>query len=132
MSFGRYLQRKLLDHALKTAAYTPPTNIKVALYTVAPGETGGGTEVSGVNYARVIHNVWAAASDASPAIASNTGIVQFATPGTGGWGHIVAFALWDDEGTPNLLGYANLTIEKDINQGDDVEFAEGDLQVTLD
>ena len=129
---SRYLQRELLDHALKTGAYTPPTNISVALFTAAPSDTGGGTEVSGLGYARVMHNAWAAASDASPSVASNTGAVEFPAPGVGGWGLVTHFALFDDEGTPNLLGWAALTVQKTINESDDVSFPAGNLEITLD
>jgi len=44
--FSRYAQRELLDHLLKVGAYTPPTNIYVALFNAGP------TECTGTAYAR--------------------------------------------------------------------------------
>lgn len=43
-----YLENKLLDHFLGTTAYTMPSPVYVALFTVAPGDAGGGTEVTEV------------------------------------------------------------------------------------
>jgi hypothetical protein len=50
--FSDYLEDKVLDHVFGGNAYTAPTTLYVALYTVAPTDTGGGTEVSGGAYAR--------------------------------------------------------------------------------
>ena len=50
--FSDYLEDKVLDHVFGGNAYTAPSTLYVALYTVAPTDTGGGTEVSGGSYAR--------------------------------------------------------------------------------
>jgi hypothetical protein len=42
----------LLDWLMTTGTATRPTNWYVALYTLAPSDSGGGTEVSGGGYAR--------------------------------------------------------------------------------
>lgn len=129
---SQYAQQELLDHLLKVGAYTPPTHIYVGLFTAAPSDVGGGTEVSGVDYARVQHDSWNAASAASPSVADNNGVVQFANPGSGGWGTVTHFGLFDALTAGNLLGWAALTVQKTINEGDDVSFPSGDLDVTLD
>ena len=50
---SNYLENKLIDHVMRGVAFTTPgVNIFVALYTAAPGEAGGGTEVIGGAYAR--------------------------------------------------------------------------------
>ena len=51
-AFSDYLENKVLGHVFGGTAYTAPTTLYVALYTVAPSDTGGGTEVSGGGYAR--------------------------------------------------------------------------------
>lgn len=130
--FSIYAQQKLLDHMLKTASFTVPANIYVALYTAAPSDSGGGTECSGTNYARMVCNAWNAATSASPSIADNTSIITFATPGAGGWGVVTHFGLFDTIGGTNLLGWAALGTPKTINAGDTVTFAAGALDVTLD
>ena len=47
-----YLENKMVDLIFRGQAYTAPV-IYVALYTAAPSDAGGGTEVSGNAYARV-------------------------------------------------------------------------------
>lgn len=46
MSKSDYLENKLLDHQLGKTSYTMPT-VYVGLFTAAPSDSGGGTEVSG-------------------------------------------------------------------------------------
>lgn len=123
MAATRHVTRGLLDHLLKTASFTVPTDITVALLD------NTGTELTGTNYARVTHNTWNAATDADPAEASNDGIIQFATPGADGWGTAERFALYDDAETPNKLIEAALPEAKTINENDDVSFASGALKV---
>ena len=50
--FSDYLEDKVLDHVFGGNAYTAPGTHYVALYTVAPTDTGGGTEVTGGSYTR--------------------------------------------------------------------------------
>jgi hypothetical protein len=129
--FSQYTQQKLLDHLLKTAAFTQPTDIYVALYSAAPSDTGGGTELSGNGYARVQHNSWNAASAASPSVADNNGEVSFPTA-TGAWSEATHFGLFDASTAGNLLGWGQLTTPKTAGAGDVLRFASGELDVTLD
>jgi len=46
-SISDYYENKIIDHMLRGQAFTPPSTIYLALYTVAPTDAGGGTEVSG-------------------------------------------------------------------------------------
>jgi hypothetical protein len=130
--FSRYLQQELLDHFLKTGAYTPPTHVYVALFTAAPSDTGGGTECTGTGYVRVICDVWNAATAASPSVADNTGIIDFGSAGAGDWGTITHLGLFDALTGVNLLGWVALTTPKTINNGDPVTFPAGALDVSLD
>ena len=58
-SLSDYAEGKLLDHVLKVAAFTVPTNIYIALSTADPLDDGSGlTEPSGGAYARVLCNTW--------------------------------------------------------------------------
>jgi CubicO group peptidase (beta-lactamase class C family) len=132
MSFSQYLQKKLLDHIFLTSAYTQPSNICVALYSSDPGEDNSGTELTGDNYARVIHNTWTVATLATPSAISNDGNIEFPQPGTGGWGTATHFALLDATTGGNMLAYGALILHKEINEADYVMFKSGDLVITLD
>lgn len=47
-----YLETRLLDHVFRGDPFTSPTELFVGLYTAAPADSGGGTEVTGGSYAR--------------------------------------------------------------------------------
>ncbi|HEY9648132.1 MAG TPA: hypothetical protein V6C88_17280 [Chroococcidiopsis sp.] len=134
MSFSDNLEAALLDHVFGNTAYTPPATFHVALFTTAPNtETGAsGVEVSGTGYTRaaVTNNTtnWPAASGGSK---SNGTQVNFPTPGSGGWGNVVAFGIYSASTGGTLLGSANLAIAKTINQNDPVNFPVGQLTITL-
>jgi hypothetical protein len=120
-----YLENKVLDHALGTTSFTMPADVYVGLYTVAPTDSGGGTEVSGNGYAREIATFSAASGGAT----SNDSDITFDTP-TNTWGTVVAFGLFDALTTGNLLYWGDLTANKTINSGDTVKFLTGDLDIS--
>jgi hypothetical protein len=126
-SFSDYLENELLDHVLKTGDYSSPTNLYVALYTAAPTDAGGGTEVSGGGYARVNHNSWDAASGGA---SSNDGAITFSTASSA-WGEVVAVGILDATSAGNLLMWADLTTSKTVSTGDVAEFADGAIDITL-
>lgn len=122
-----YLENKLLDHVLCNTAYTPPTTVYVGLFTAAPGEAGGGTEVSGGGYARQAASFSAAANGQ----ASNSADIVFPVA-TADWGTITHIALFDAQTAGNMLLYAALAASKTIQTGDQFIIKAGNLTVTLD
>lgn len=127
--FSTYLANKLLDHLLKVAAYTVPSNVYVGLSTAAPGDTGGTlAEPSGNAYARTVMNTWDAAASGAT---QNTAAITFPTA-TGSWGTVSHVALFDASTAGNLLGSAALGTSQAVVNGNVVEFDAGALDVTLD
>lgn len=128
-SFSNYLENKILDHVLKVAAYTVPTNIYIALSTADPLDTGAGiAEPSGNAYARAAANSWAAAVNGAT---SNSAQITF-PEATGSWGTITHFAGFDASTAGNMLFHGALTTAKAITTGDTPRFNTGELDVTLD
>jgi hypothetical protein len=127
-----YLENKVLDHVLGGGDYTRPATVYVGLFTAAPTDAGGGTEVSGGAYARasVTNNAtnWPAASGGSK---SNGVAIAFVTA-TAGWGVAVAFGIFDALTNGNLLYWALLTSSMTIDSGATASFAIGALTVTED
>ena len=126
--FSDYLEDKVLEHVFGGNAYSAPSTLYVALYTVAPSDTGGGTEVSGGGYVRktATFNV----SGTNPTTASNTAAIEYPTA-TANYGTVVAVGIFDASSSGNLLAYANLTASKVVSTGDVFRFNTGDLDVTL-
>ena len=130
-----YLEGKLLDLTLGGVAFTAPATVYVALYTAAPTDAGGGTEVSGGSYARpaVTNNAtnWPAATG-SPRSKANGAVITYPTP-SANWGTVTHFGIFDALTAGNLLYWAPLTASKVINNGDGApSFAAGALTVSED
>ena len=126
--FSDYLEDKVLNHVFGGNAYTAPSTLYVALYTVAPTDTGGGTEVSGGSYARQTGAF--SVSGTNPTTATNSAAVEYPTA-TANYGTVVAVGIFDALSSGNLLAYANLTTSKVVSTGDVFRFNTGDLDVTL-
>ncbi len=126
MSFTNFLETEILDHVFGGAAYTAPSTKYLALYTAAPGETGGGTEVSGGAYARQ-----SVAFTTTGNTTSNSAAVEFPTA-SASWGTITHVGVFDAATSGNLMAYASLTSSKAIDTGDIFRVPTGDLDITLD
>lgn len=129
-----FLENELLDHVLGAATYTPPATVYVALFTAAPSDSGGGTEVSGNAYARVAitNDKTTGFNNAAAGLVDNKNAISFPTPTPSGWGTVVAVGYFDAAAAGNLLYWGALTANKVINASDAVSFPAGDLDVTED
>lgn len=126
---SNYLENKIIDWLFRGQTFTPPATLYVALFTVAPSDTGGGTEVTGGAYARVAVTSslanWAGTQSAGSTVASsgtggttsNNAAITFPAP-TANWGSIVAFGIFDAATAGNLLIYGTLNTAKTVNNGD--------------
>lgn len=126
MSFTNFLETELLDHVFGGNAYTAPATLYVGLFTTAPGEAGGGTELSGSGYARQ-----SVAMTVTGNTASNSANVEF-PEATASWGTITHAAIFDASTGGNMLAYASLTTSKTVGAGDIMRFSTSQLTVTLD
>lgn len=135
MHLSDYLEGKLIDHIFRTASFTKPTVLAVALYTAAPTDAGGGTEVStsGTGYARQSLNPldanWAAPS-AGNGVTSNTPVVNFGTA-SGSWGTVTHFGIFDATSGGNLLVWGPLSASKTVTSGDGFQVPANQLTVTF-
>ena len=125
--FSDFLENEILDHIFNGSAYSSPSKY-VALFTAAPSDAGGGTEVSGTGYARKLHSAWAAASSGQT---SNTGAITFAAA-EASWGTVTHFGIFDALTNGNLLAWGAVGTQKAVTSGDVVSFADGTLTISLD
>lgn len=129
--FADFLELELLDHVFGAASYSAPATLYIALYTAAPGDSGGGTEVTGGSYARVaVTNNATNFPAASAGAKANGTLIDFGTA-TANWGTVVAMAILDASSGGNFLAWGDLTASKVINNGDSATFPVGDLDITL-
>lgn len=132
MSKSDFLENEILDHILGGGDYTRPATVYIALFTVTPSDSGGGTEVTGGSYDRVdvTNNAtnWPAASGGAKA---NGTAITF-PQATANWGTVVAFGIFDANSGGNLLYWGAVSPNKAVNSGDTASFAVGDLDITED
>tara|TARA_Y100000114_G_scaffold2285_1_gene1906 strand:+ start:766 stop:1146 length:381 start_codon:yes stop_codon:yes gene_type:complete len=126
MAFTDYLENKLVAHTFSNTAFTSPSSVFVALYTVAPTDSTTGTEVSGGGYARQ-----SASFTTTGNAATNASAIEYPTA-TGNYGTVVAVAILDASSSGNMLAYATLSASKTISTGDVFRIPAGDLDITLD
>ena len=129
-SFSNHWENVILDHLFGKGNYAPPV-IHVGLSTSDPTESGAGlSEPSGNGYSRVqtTEADWSVAVDG---LLSNAADITF-DAATGDWGTVTHFALFNAASAGNMLAYGALTQAKTIGNGDTVQFASGDLNITLD
>ena len=126
MSFSNFLETEILDHVFAGSAYSAPATKYLALYTAAPGETGGGTEVSGGAYARQ-----SVAFTTTGNTTSNSAAVEYPTA-TASFGTVTHVGVFDASTGGNLMAYAALSSSKAIATGDVFRVPTGDLDITLD
>ena len=124
-NLSNYLENKLIDHFLGTTTFTKPSAVYVALFTVAPNDAGGGTEVTGGSYARQTATFTAAASGAT----SNDANIDFANMPAA---TTVAIGIFDALTSGNLLLWGTLTANKTTDAGDTLRIATGDLDISID
>ena len=129
MSMTNYAEDLVLDWLLTNAAATRPTAWYIGLFTAAPSDTGGGTEVSGSGYAR--QAVTFTVSGTSPTQAANNAVIDYPTA-TGSWGTISHAAVFDAVSAGNMLWWGALTSGVAISTNDIFRWASGAFVLTLD
>ena len=126
MSLSDTFETTTLKWLLTADAVTRPTAWYIGLFTVAPSDAGGGTEVSGGSYARK-----SVAFTVSGNLATNSAAVEFDVA-TADWGIITSVAVFDAVSGGNMIAYATLTASKTIANGDVLRIPLNDLDITMD
>ena len=126
MSFSNTYETNVLTWTFTNGAVTRPTAWYLGLFTTDPGETQGGTEVSGNGYARE-----AVTFTVSGDTASNSAAIEF-DAATGSWGTITHVAVYDASTGGTQIAYAALTTSKAIDTGDILRIPANDLDIQLD
>lgn len=127
----KYAQTKLINHMLGKAAFTMPTNVWFALFSISPGENGVlDNELTADGYARV-----AIASKLSASVAGgpvvNSELIPIG-PANILWPLATHGAIIDAETAGNALIYAPLTDPVIVDIGKYFEIDVGLLILSLD
>jgi len=127
-----YLENKILNYIFNGGTFTAPSNVYIALFTVAPTDAGtGGTEVATGSYARASQ-----ACNTGNFATTTTGVITNVNDitfpqATASWGSIVAWGIYDASTSGNLL-YWNTMTPKTVAINDTVTVVAGQLTITED
>ena len=128
-SFSDYTENLVLTWLFTGSSATRPTAWFVGLFTAAPSDTGGGTEVTGNAYARVATGTISGSGTATTF--SNAAAIEFAAASGGKWGSVGWAGIFDASTGGNLLAWAPLTTARTINDGDVFRIPATSLTITL-
>jgi len=128
-SFNDYTENLVLTWLFTTSSATRPTAWYVGLFTAAPSDTGGGTEVSGSGYARV--SAGTISGSGTSTTFTNAAAIEFAAASGGNWGSVGWAAIFDASTGGNMLAWAPLTTARTINDGDVFRIPATSLSITL-
>jgi hypothetical protein len=128
-SFTDYTENLVLTYLFTTGSATRPTAWYVGLFTAAPSDTGGGTEVSGSAYARVVTGTISGSGTATTF--TNAAAIEFAAASGGNWGSVGWAGIFTASTGGTLLAWAPLTTAKTINDGDIFRIPASSLSITL-
>jgi hypothetical protein len=128
-SFTNWAECKLLNVMAGNELVTS-VSMWCGLFTAAPSDASGGTEVSGGSYARKSSGAWGTCTG-SEGFIENVATITYATA-SAAWGSVSHFALLDDSSTGNMIAWATLTAARNVVTNDVAVFAVGSLTITLD
>lgn len=119
-----YIRDKVLDKVVNNTDFTPPTSLYLALFTSDPTVAGTGDEVSGGSYARQSVSFNASSSGT----VDNDGAVSFTgLPAA----TITHYGVFDASTSGNLIFFGELPAAISANSGDEVNIADGGIDLTF-
>ena len=124
--FTDYAENKMLN-LMRDVAWTEFAAY-VALFTAAPSDAGGGTEVTGGSYARQL--VGLSEATGSGGTTSNAADITFPTA-TASWGTVTHVAIMDAVTTGNMIMHSALDVSKTVDDGDAFKISAGDLGAVI-
>jgi hypothetical protein len=124
-----YAEKLALDYMMTAGAVTRPTTWYVALYTSAASDSAAGTEVSTGGYTR--KSVSFNATTLGVGTTANSMIVSWTAAGAS-LGTVTHIGILDASTAGNLLWTGALSVPKTVADGDTIQFATGNLTLTLD
>ena len=127
-----YQESLVGEHFFRNSSQTPVATLYFALFTAAPSDAGGGTEVTGGSYARIAKTAATNGFGAFAAgVASNVETIDFGTA-SANWGTITHMAIFDALTVGNMMAWGALAVAKTVNSADGISFLAGSVVLTID
>lgn len=131
-SISDYAENLYVNATFGNTTFTRPATFYIAMYTAAPSDSGGGTEVVGGAYARqaVVTGAssrWAAAVGG---LTENLDLITFPTP-TANWGTLTHSALFDALTGGNMWFHSAMATPVVVNTGTVFRFGIGEYEIAF-
>lgn len=146
------MENKIIDFLLRaqtlslggaTATWNQAPEFYIGLLATVGNDAGGAVEITGGNYARVqvVSGLTAwnntqgnttGASSGSDGTTENATVINFPSPGAGGWTAANGFGIYDAASGGQPIIKSNLSVPKAANEGDIVRFDVGTLSIQID
>lgn len=124
-AISNYARKLVLDWLMTTATVVRPGSLYLALFTTAPTDAGGGTEVSGGGYNRQAVSFGAA----SGGLSASTNTQVFGA--TADWGVVSHAAIFDAASGGNLIWHGAQAAARSVGNGDTLTYPAGAVTVSL-
>jgi len=132
-AFSLDLENKVMNHILGGSSYTRVDPLYLALFTVAPTENGGGTDVTSYGSPRLsIANNATNFPTASNGQKSNGTAFTFPAASGGSWGTVSHWALMSASSSGDILFFGAFNAAKTIADTDSLTIPINQLTITLD
>ena len=124
-------QEDAVLNVLRATNITAPANVYVGLYSAAPTDAGGGTEISGNGYARQLCGFGAPSGSAPNRQIANAADILFPQQTPAAYANVVAVGIFSASAAGTLLYWVG-GLNKAFNIDDQAKFAAGALIVRED
>lgn len=125
---SNYLENKLADHVLRNTAFTPPTNLYVALHTADPTEAGNVAEVTTAAYGSYARKQMTVGAPTNGVSTNNADLNWTNCPAI----TISHISIWDSLTAGNCLFFGPLSAAKTMASGETFKIVTGSLSVGFD
>lgn len=130
-AFTFYQENKVLNELINNLI-PASMSMWLGLFSTAPTDASGGSELTGGNYIRVASGLWTT-STGSQGFVANAASITFATA-TIAWAAASTFAIFDasTSSAGNMIAWASLTAARTLATSDVAVFGIGSLTITLE
>lgn len=131
MALSDHSEQKFNDWRTGKANMPATTTRYFAAFTVSPGDSNGGTEVSGNGYARVAVTTSLPSASGAGGTVTSSADISFPAASGGNWGAIVSIGSFDASTAGNLIEYKDGSYGT-INNGNQLTIPSGSAVFTAD
>ncbi len=125
--FSEYWSNRIIDHMFRGEPFEPPKQLWLGLLTKIPSTgSSSGVEIKSSSYSRVPVFL------GGPSQGRTSNRLEVAFPvANEAWGDVVGAAIYDAERGGHLLSFGEISRPRELLDGDQMKFREGEVKLEL-